>query len=103
MNMTCAYYRAHVDNSLWALRLLEGRIIDAVGPLSPAELQSPPMDRRSAIKINVMGWDVGAFARVSDEYTVVKATPLAGESVPRSPRSEYFDTGINFGSRLTKY
>lgn len=100
-HMTCGYYRAKLDETLWALRVLDGRIVDAVGPLHASEMATPPMERRSAIKIDVAGWDLAAFRCVSAVWTLAKKTPMSGGVVSPRPTVEVFEPDGGFVSRLS--
>jgi hypothetical protein len=98
--ITCAYYRSNLDRTLWAIRASNGRIIDAIGPLPDSDMLSVPMERRSAIKMDVTGWDIGAFRCVSPVYKVVKRTDIATGLPRRKPDVKLIETANGFSCRL---
>lgn len=100
MQISCAYYRNKLDGSLWAIRADGYQILEAIGPLNPSEVHTPPMERKSAIRTDVTGWHIGAFECVSEVWTMHRKTRIApGLSHPVG-KNKLIQTDTGFSTRL---
>ncbi len=75
--LTCGYYRNRFDGTVWALRALGTKVVEAVGPLPPhLPAVCPPMEQHADVKVDVTGWSVLGFDLVGELWELHHKTRI---------------------------
>lgn len=95
--ITCAYYRKKFPMGLWALRICDGRIIEAVGPLPESAASDPPPSHHSKERVDVTGLTLGDFTIAGDLWECRERREIGAQAVYEET-VDGFDVGFKSSS-----
>lgn len=74
-NYSCAYYRRRSDRAVFALMLLDGRPLKAVGPLANPNFEECPASLNLRTGAKATDWNPDDFERVGEMWKGVGYRP----------------------------
>jgi hypothetical protein len=78
--ITCAYYRKKFPMGLWALRVCDGQIIEAVGPLPESAASDPPPSHHSKERVDITGLTLEDFTIAGDLWECGERREIGAEA-----------------------